>query len=551
MQAIPYERYCTEGSETVWIHPELPQLQDIGNCAACVSLNELRSDVGYWKAMHRKCKEREQKLQNEIEELKAKLHLRERQLFERKSERKGKKDQDNRQSEKDKEKRKRGQQRGSSGHGRRLHDTLPAKDDYIDLPDEEKKCSCCGLPFEDLSETANSEEVVIEVKAHRRVIKRRQYKPSCQCEVNAGIITAPKAAKLIPKGSLSVSVWVRLLLDKFLFQCPTNRLLTELKYTLGLDISQGTVTGGFKYLSKLFEPLYQEIIIKNVSESRWHADETRWLVFEEVEGKKGNKWYLWVFRSQSTVAYVLDPSRSAAVPESHFGKDAEGIIVADRYIVYKVLAKGGKLLIAFCWAHVRRDFLAVAKDWSSQHESWAFDWLNKIAELYHLNKERLELQDNAEAFSEADAMLRKAVRRMEKERDIQLCDEKLHPACRKVLQSLERHWFGLTLFVKYPEVPMDNNEAERRVRNPVMGRKSYYGSGSVWSGAFAQMMFTILQTLLVWDINPHLWLTDFLQYCAECGSKAPDDIASILPWNLTEEQLDRYRNSSTQHADSR
>ena len=71
----------------------------------------------------------------------------------------------------------------------------------------------------------------------------------------------------------------------------------------------------------------------------WHADETRWLVFEEKEGKQGYKWYLWVFRSESTVVYVLDPSRAAEVPEGHFGKDAAGILVVDRYSAYKGIVR--------------------------------------------------------------------------------------------------------------------------------------------------------------------------------------------------------------------
>jgi hypothetical protein len=107
-----------------------------------------------------------------------------------------------------------------------------------------------------------------------------------------------------------------------------------------VEISQGTVTGGLKRLGPLFEPLYEMLIARNVSESLWHADETRRLVFEEMEGKQGYKWYLWVFRSESTVVYVLDPSRAAEVPEGHFGKEAAGILVVDRYSAYKAMVAG-------------------------------------------------------------------------------------------------------------------------------------------------------------------------------------------------------------------
>ena len=74
----------------------------------------------------------------------------------------------------------------------------------------------------------------------------------------------------------------------------------------------------------------------------------------------------------------------------------------------------------------------------------------------------------------------------------------LHPARRKVLESLGNHWTGLTVFVEHPEVPMDNNTAERSERGPVVGRKNYYGSGSVWSGRLAAMMFSLFQTLCLW-----------------------------------------------------
>jgi transposase len=67
--------------------------------------------------------------------------------------------------------------------------------------------------------------------------------------------------------------------------------------------------------------------------------------------------------------------------------------------------------------------------------------------------------------------------------------------CKKVLDSLDNHWDGLTVFVDHPELPMDNNKAERQLRGPVLGRKNYNGSGSEWSGRFAAVLFSIFQTL--------------------------------------------------------
>jgi transposase len=149
----------------------------------------------------------------------------------------------------------------------------------------ESECRCpnCGLPFEPFPETEDSEQIEIEVKAHRRVIRRKRYKPTCTCGASPGIVTAPPPPKLISKGIYGISVWVTVLLDKFYSMRPTYRLLADLK-THDLDLAQGTITDGLKTIAPLFVPIYEAIITKNTEENRWHADETRWLVFTTVEG---------------------------------------------------------------------------------------------------------------------------------------------------------------------------------------------------------------------------------------------------------------------------
>ena len=118
----------------------------------------------------------------------------------------------------------------------------------------------------------------------------------------------------------------------------------------------------------------------------------------------------------------------------------------------------------------------------------------------------------------------------------QLADADLRQPCRKVLNSLQEHWTGLTRFVDDPRIPMDNNASERQVRGPALGRKNYYGSGALWSGRLAAMLFSLLATLGKWNVNPRAWLTWYLQACAEAGSAAPQDITPFLPWNLSPKQ---------------
>ena len=241
-------------------------------------------------------------------------------------------------------------------------------------------------------------------------------------------------------------------------------------------------------------------------------------------------------QAADTCAYLLDPSRSSEVPLHHLGHQAEGVINADRYSAYKVVqGLVAKLLIAFCWAHVRRDFLRLG-DGNKKLAPWAEQWVRDINELFRINSTRVKSKADSQPFREADQSLREALEQMARTRDGELAAPTLHPAKSasggKTLTSLREHWPGLTIFVDHPEIPMDNNEAERRLRSAVVGRKNYYGSGSIWSGALTAALFTILQTLLVNQINPKPWLLAYFDACARNGGRVPDHLGDFLPWNL-------------------
>ena len=230
-----------------------------------IALNER----GYWKTQHEKAKEKIEELEKKIKELEAKLRMREKQLFGKKTE-KSKKTGKQANSNKE-EKRNRGQQPGKPGHGRGKHERLEVIEKIIEIPEEERCCSTCGLPYDDFPGTDDSEDIVVNVEAHKRRIKRKRYKKTCKCPETPGIITAPLPPKLIPRGILDISVWVKIILDKYHLYRPTYRLLRELDL-YDVDIAQGTVTGGLKKIAPLFDPILKKIEEKNKSASHWHAD---------------------------------------------------------------------------------------------------------------------------------------------------------------------------------------------------------------------------------------------------------------------------------------
>lgn len=483
--------------------------------------------------MHQRAVEREKLLHDENQQLQARIRFLEQRLFGRKADSPASPDgpASTRRSP-----RPRGQQPGRPGPRRRDYSHLPAVEQVLDLPPEQRCCSRCGQPLAPFPGTDDTTVLEVEVHAHRRIYRRRRYRPTRSCGAHPGIVTAPPPPRLIPRSILGVSVWVTVLLDKFLFYRPTYRLLEDLS-TQGLDLSQGTLTDGLQRLVPLFEPLYDLLVEHSQRQTLWHADETRWLVFVTCDGKVGYRWYLRVFHAADVVVFVLAPGRSHEVPEGHFGPVEEGILVVDRYAAYQAMSqvKDGTIVLAFCWAHVRRDFLAVARSWPDQ-EAWALGWIERIGGLYACNDRRLEAPRPGPSFTERDQEVRRCVAAIARQREDELAPAELHPARRRVLESLREHWPGLTVFVDHPEVPMDNNTAERSERGPVVGRKNYYGSGAVWSGRLAALLFSLFQTLALWKLNPRLWLTAYLTACAESGGQVPASPEGWLPWNLPEER---------------
>jgi len=498
-----------------------------------------RCDVGYWKSRHADALKRIEQLQKELDQSRGETRTLQDKLFGRKSEKSARSDRSNDLFDPEEVPaavKKRGAQPGHVGHGRRDYSHLPVEEEFVPLPEESVACPHCGKPAAMMSLTEDSEVLEIDVRPHRRRIRRRRYRATCDCDPARRTLTAPPPPKLIPKGNYGISIWVHVLLDKYASYRPTERLLGQLEQ-YDLDLSAGTVNDGLKRIEPMLRPIYEALCARNRQGSFHQADETRWRVFVLVDGKKGYGWWLWVVLGADTVIYLLDPSRGHEVPEAHLGPEASGSLEVDRYAGYKamLLVKLGQIVLAFCWAHVRRDFVGVGKGWP-ELTPWALSWLRRIRHLYQINRERLEHPQDSAKFQEQQALLRGAVEAMHAEAAKELADPKLRQPCRKVLESLDEHWTGLTRFVEDSRIPMDNNASEREARGPAVARKNFYGSGSLWSGRLAAMMFSLFATLVRWKLNPRRWLMWYFEGCAAAGGKAPEDIQPFLPWNLSDER---------------
>ncbi len=527
-------------------------------CRRCESLEfrqELIEARGRWKsyeAQWKRAREREEALKVEHARERAAFAARESELLGRISDleaalkyaracrfgRTGSKGKGkSEQQEKKKTKRKRGQQPGNPVPPRRPLDDLPLVEETVEVAAEDGVCPQCGLPYTQHPIPEVSEAIEIEVKGYRRRISRQRLVQSCQCADVPGLVTAPAIGSLFPGSQFGISFWVEVLVARYEQMMPINRVLGWIG-ALGYKPAPGTVHGNIPRLLEIMGPIKQAIDYRNRRSDHWHADETGHAVFVEIPGKSSQRWWLWVFLAADTVTYIMSPTRSTQVILDHLGKRAQGILSVDRFSSYACYAAiNAMVVLALCWAHVRRDFLKASIE-DPQLKEWVDAWIERIGTIYHTNDQRLQTGiDNDEAIVTAVADFKQEV-------DEACVDENLTDRQRNIMTSLQKNWDGLTVFVDNPDVPMDNNPAERALRMEVIGRKAFNGCGSLASAELLATMASIFGTLKRNNCQIRGWLTDYLTTCALHGGRPPPDISRFLPWNAMVQEQPWSQNSS-------
>ena len=181
-------------------------------------------------------------------------------------------------------KRPRGQQPGSKGHGRRGHPELPCEEHVCELAGEEAKCPVCGLAYEVTGLENTSEQIEFEVRLYRRRTRRPQYRPACSCQHRPTLTSALIPARAFPRSVFSDSFWIEVLLLKYEYQLPLNRIAALLAGHGLHGTATGTLCGGIGRATDTLRPLFSAVVERDKAVLLRHMDETGLAVF--VEGRR-------------------------------------------------------------------------------------------------------------------------------------------------------------------------------------------------------------------------------------------------------------------------
>ena len=238
---------------------------------------------------------------------------------------------------------------------------------------------------------------------------------------------------------------------------PIRKLLSTL---WGVKVSSGELVEILHDVAEIGQAEYESLLGRVRGSPVVHGDETGW----REDGVNG---YLWSFSTPEVRYYTYRHSRGSVVVKEVLSDDFAGALVTDFYAAYNIYL-GTKQR---CWVHLGRDLETLKEKNPDMTEVVA--WADAVMGVYyrakdsmngeHKDRERLKLRQRfeAELLGLAGPYLR------------------VKSAPQRVLaERIERFIAELLVFVQYPEVPSENNAAERAIRPAVVARKISGGTRS-------------------------------------------------------------------------
>jgi transposase len=408
-------------------------------------------------------------------------------------------------------------------------------------------CPCCGGTKlskigEDVTETLDV------VPRQWFVTEHVREKFSCRaCEV----ITQPPAPfHVIARGFAGPNLLAMILVDKYANHQPLNRQSDQFARE-GIELSVSTMADHVGACAAVLMPLYELIKGHVFAAERIHGDDTTVPVLAKVKTRTGRLWtYVRDDRpfggtDPAAAVFFYSPDRDGAHPERHL-TGYSGILQADAYAGFNALYKperpGGPITEAPCWAHARRKLFELADIASKAREKTsavispiAFAAVQKFDAVF-----AAERSNNGLPPAERLAARRKDVAPLVDDLIAWMTQERAklsrHNDVAKAMDYMLKRVDAFTRFLDDGRICVSNNAAERALRGIALGRKAWLFAGSDRGGERAAVMFTLIQTCRLNDVDPRAWLADVL---ARIADHKMIDLAALLPWNWHLARLDR------------
>jgi hypothetical protein len=397
------------------------------------------------------------------------------------------------------ERRRAGKQPGAPGYGRKLEMAVTGE-----VSHRAERCAGCGALLDESAPwTPNTGFYVLDIEVGPAAspgvtvsnTKHLYGETICRCghatRTEPGRSVAEDEWRRVPLtehclvGPMLASLMVCLALRMRLSRARIQEFLHD---WLGLELSIGTINRCIHEAGRAVAPVEDQLVEELLDSGHLHADETPWK-------ESGLSMWLWVI-SSAQVSLYLNGYRSAEILENVLENRYHGWLMSDGYAVYRAYHHRLR-----CWAHLIRKARGLAQsfdaDRAQRFGQQALDFLETLMEAVYQAREgppTVALPDQYRArLDEFKA----------------LCES--HRVCEhKKTQALAREflndWEAIWRVLKYPQLPLTNNEAEQALRHWVIARRISYGTRTEQGSRAFALLASVIETCRKRRISPWPYL---------------------------------------------
>jgi transposase len=382
-------------------------------------------------------------------------------------------------------------------------------------------CGTCGVSLTGHDSHPHRHQVIELPPVQPEVVEYRLHELRCPCCEGVTRAALPLGVPASGYGERLTAIVALLSGGYRLSYRQVSAVMADL---FGVRLSRGGVGRLRQEVNEAVRGAVDEAKEYVQGQSVMHSDETSYPVGNRDGGNpQRTKGWLWVLVTPMVSFFEVVLSRSQATAKALMGEDFAGIVISDRYSAYRWIEVTRWQV---CWAHLKRDFTAMAdrsgvsgeigeallrrqrrlfRWWHRVHDgTWTrADFIERVKPLRAGVKAELEAATALPIGNAEKTPLAKTIR-----------------TCQQLLQVEPALW----TFVQTPGVEPTNNAAERALRPAVIWRRTSFGAQSAQGSLFVSRLLTVVTSLKAQHRN----VLDFLIHtCAATRLKQPTP--SLLP----------------------
>jgi transposase len=400
-------------------------------------------------------------------------------------------------------------------------------------------CPCCGSAK--LSKLGEDVTQTLEIVPRRwKLIETVREKFSCRaCQT----ITQPPAPfHATPRGFIGPKLLATILFDKFGQHIPLNRQSERFRCE-GIDLSLSTLADQVGVGVFVALPLYRLMEAHVLTAERLHGDDTTVPILAKGKTATGHIWaYVRDDRpfagpAPPAAVYYASRDRRGAHPGRHLATFT-GILQADAYSgfngLYDAARQPAPIAPALCWAHARRQFFEladIAKNARRGRSATAispialaavqridalFDLERTINGLAAKERQRVRQEKSLPLVKELETWLRAQRAGLSRSAEVT-----------RPIDYMLKRGDAFARFLDDGRICLTNNAVERALRGLALGRKAWLFAGSDRGAERAAVMFSLIMTAKLNDVDPQTWLADVFTRIA---SLPQSRLHELLPW---------------------